>query len=237
MTAANLQQWISSPELLNKDTLYELRITLARYPYCQTLRLLYLKNLYLLHDYSFSSELRKAALYVGDRCALFFLIEGDKYVSRTETAAAGADHTLKLIDAFLSQTQTSEEILPASNHIEYTADYTSYLLKEDDNRTESPDVLQLQGHELIDNFIEKAKDQPLRIKPIEEDSPIEEVFPDMKDGENCFTETLAKIYIKQKKYAKALEIIRNLNIKNPEKNTYFADQIRFLEKLIINTKS
>ncbi|KAA6324088.1 hypothetical protein EZS27_026542 [termite gut metagenome] len=237
MTATNLQQWISSPELLNKDTLYELRIALARYPYCQTLRLLYLKNLYLLHDDSFSSELRKAALYVGDRRALFYLIEGDKYVLRTETSAVGANQTLKLIDAFLSQSQTSGEVPPTSNHIEYTADYTSYLLKGDDNRTESPDVPKLHGHELIDNFIEKAKDQPLRIKPIEEDSPSEEVFPEVKDGESCFTETLAKIYIKQKKYAKALEIIRNLSIKNPEKNTYFADQIRFLEKLIINTKS
>ena len=32
------------------------------------------------------------------------------------------------------------------------------------------------------------------------------------------------------------EIIKNLNLKYPEKNVYFADQIRFLEKLIINTK-
>ncbi|KAA6329966.1 hypothetical protein EZS27_021276 [termite gut metagenome] len=239
MTATNLQQWISSPELLNRDTLYELHTALARYPCCQTLRLLYLRNLYLLQDDSFSSELRKAALYVGDRRAFFYLIEGGKYVLWTGiSAAVGTDQTLKLIDAFLSQTQTSGEILSASNNIEeYTADYTSYLLKEDDNRTESPDIPKLHGHELIDHFIEKAKDQPLRIKPIEEDSPFEEVSPDMKDGESCFTETLAKIYIKQKKYAKALEIIRNLSIKNPEKSTYFANQIRFLEKLIINTKS
>ncbi|KAA6304174.1 hypothetical protein EZS27_044183, partial [termite gut metagenome] len=52
---------------------------LEQYPYCQTLWLLYLKNLYLLRDGSFSSELRKAALYVNDRCAVFYLIEGDKY--------------------------------------------------------------------------------------------------------------------------------------------------------------
>ena len=37
-------------------------------------------------------------------------------------------------------------------------------------------------------------------------------------------------------YEKALQIIQNLNLKYPEKNIYFADQIRFLEKLIINTK-
>ena len=53
MTSAYLQQWIQHPEMLNKDTLYELRTLVARYPYFQSLRLLYLKNLYLLHDITF----------------------------------------------------------------------------------------------------------------------------------------------------------------------------------------
>ena len=50
MTSVNFQQWIQHPETLNRDTLYELRNLLARYPYFQSLRLLYLKNLYILHD-------------------------------------------------------------------------------------------------------------------------------------------------------------------------------------------
>ena len=57
------------------------------------------------------------------------------------------------------------------------------------------------------------------------------------DDESYFTETLAKIYVKQQRYSKALEIIKKLNLKYPKKNAYLADQIRFLEKLIINTKS
>ena len=55
---------------------------------------------------------------------------------------------------------------------------------------------------------------------------------DTDDG--YFTETLARIYIKQGRYSKALEIIRQLNLQYPKKNAYFADQIRFLEKVIIN---
>ena len=46
MTPTHLQQWIQHPETLNRDTLYELRTLVARYPYFQSLRLLYLKNLY-----------------------------------------------------------------------------------------------------------------------------------------------------------------------------------------------
>ena len=75
MTSVNFQQWIQHPETLNRDTLYELRNLLARYPYFQSLRLLYLKNLYILHDISFGGELRKAVLYIADRRQLFRLIE------------------------------------------------------------------------------------------------------------------------------------------------------------------
>ena len=58
-----------------------------------------------------------------------------------------------------------------------------------------------------------------------------------EEDEDYFTETLAKIYIKQGRYTKAMEIIRRLSLKYPKKNRYFADQIRFLEKLIINNKN
>ena len=43
-------------------------------------------------------------------------------------------------------------------------------------------------------------------------------------------------YVKQKRYDRALQIIKSLSLNYPEKNIYFADQIRFLEKLIINNK-
>ena len=54
--------------------------------------------------------------------------------------------------------------------------------------------------------------------------------------EGYFTATLARIYVKQGRYSKALEIIKRLNLNYPKKSAYFADQIRFLEKLIINNK-
>ena len=39
---------------------------------------------------------------------------------------------------------------------------------------------------------------------------------------------------KNHNYQPALEIIMQLNLNNPEKSIYFADQIRFLRKLILN---
>ena len=73
------------------------------------------------------------------------------------------------------------------------------------------------------------------LKAVLEDEEEEDVSLKQLD-DSYFTETLARIYVKQKRYDKALQIIKNLSLKYPEKNIYFADQIRFLEKLIINTK-
>ncbi len=49
-------------------------------------------------------------------------------------------------------------------------------------------------------------------------------------------ELKSKQLIKQKKYQEALVILKQLYLINPEKSIYFADQIRFLEIIIENTK-
>ncbi|MCM1369909.1 MAG: hypothetical protein NC204_06000 [Candidatus Amulumruptor caecigallinarius] len=50
----------------------------------------------------------------------------------------------------------------------------------------------------------------------------------------ALSEELLKIMIKNRNYSKALEIINELSLNNPKKSIYFADQTRFLKKLIQN---
>ena len=96
---------------------------------------------------------------------------------------------------------------------------------------------QMKGQNLIDNFI---NNEGGKIQLKEEPEYVPQIAEEGNDAENegeeaFFTESLAKIYIRQGRYSKALEIIKRLNLNYP-KNAYFADQIRFLEKLIINNK-
>ena len=126
----------------------------------------------------------------------------------------------------------------------------AFIELEETPATEQPaeETPKLKGYELIDDFIEKSEsDSPLCMKPLREemlssptssDEPTEEeTMKEEEEDDSCFTETLAKIYVKQQRYSKALEIIKKLSLKYPKKNAYFADQIRFLEKLIINANS
>ena len=75
----NLSDYIKHPERLDKETLPRLEKLVGDYPYFQPARLLYLRNLYLLHDAAFDRELRRAAFFLPDRKALFRLIEGVNY--------------------------------------------------------------------------------------------------------------------------------------------------------------
>lgn len=400
MTQQQIFEWLEHPERLNRETLCELRTLLARYPYFQTARLLYLKNLFLLHDPSFAEELRKAALYISNRRMLFYLIEGERFSPASlevkETPKEETlDRTLSLIDSFLA-TLPDEPAVPLEIPMDVaavTTDYTSLLLQDVGQADEN--APRLKGQALIDEFIGKQQEKELEslvsseaksassaaesetavcLEPPEAlssnsdstgelssnsdspdalssnlDSPGElssnsnlpsalssesvvvsetgisaavegipevghsteleapseavessdevcasetiassgdghsseavepatadnasgtegdvassgaaavqqeaepdeavataepfesdETSDDDMDEESYFTETLAKIYVKQQRYSKALEIIKKLNLKYPKKNAYFADQIRFLEKLIINTKS
>ena len=110
-------------------------------------------------------------------------------------------------------------------------------MTETEEKVPVAEIPPLKGQDLIDNFLESNTDEPLlSSQEATDESEVEEKEPETED-ESYFTETLAKIYVKQQRYSKALEIIKKLNLKYPKKNAYFADQIRFLEKLIINTKS
>lgn len=153
-----------------------------------------------------------------------------------------------------SKTELLLDSLDASQSIE-SFDYPEIQIKtnlsEDiilEEIVEEVDTPTLKHHSIIDDFIIKAenKDEALininKTELANQDQEREFDDPDMDgsteeelDDDIFFTQTLANIYIKQKKYNRAYEIIKRLSLNYPEKNIYFADQLSFLEKLIKNT--
>ncbi len=154
----SIQELTQHPELMNRETLYELRRMTAEYPYYQPARLLLLKNLYLLQDPSFDEELRRSAIYFTDRKILFNLVEASHYrlkrkspqsfntqPDRRQTTANDNNNsrTVSLIESFLSTMpeKDEEEMSKDSRKKEQshrkptaadaTVDYVAYLLSTD----------------------------------------------------------------------------------------------------------
>ncbi|MGO3707417.1 MAG: hypothetical protein ACTJGD_08030 [Mesonia hippocampi] len=81
--------------------------------------------------------------------------------------------------------------------------------------------------QLIDNFIAKNP----KIVPQKDKQPTRELSFKTKPENRLMTETLAKVYLEQKNYQKAIQAYKILILKNPEKSGFFADQIRAIEKI------
>ena len=228
-----LSTYISHPERLNRDTLYELRLIVGKYPYFDAARLLMLKNLYLLHDIEFGKEMRKAAIYLKSRWPIFELMAGYGTTPTADDAPADipVDRTMALIDAFLDTIPSETLSLEAEGAA--AVDYASTYLKD---KAENQAVPELRGQHLIDSFLAGENEKISLDLSAPTESEKEEVPEETNTETSFFTETLANIYIKQGKYSKALEIIKRLYLEFPNKNRYFADQIRFLEIIIKHTK-
>ena len=81
--------------------------------------------------------------------------------------------------------------------------------------------------ELIEEFIAKSP----RIDPSKSAKKINLAEENLTAPEALMTETLARVYLEQKNYKKAIQAYKILILKNPEKSGFFADQIRAIEKL------
>jgi len=96
----------------------------------------------------------------------------------------------------------------------------------------SPQNIEDRRKKLIDNFI---IDQP---RIVQKDT--NQILPDINASiqiaqePEMITDTLAKIYINQGKYEKAILAYEKLSLKYPEKNSYFAGQIKKIKELSNN---
>ncbi|MBJ6368053.1 hypothetical protein [Snuella sedimenti] len=96
------------------------------------------------------------------------------------------------------------------------------------NQTPSSQLEKAKKFELIDKFISKNP----KINPTKTSPPKGNLAKaQMIQPEALMTETLARIYLEQKNYKKAIQSYKILSLKYPEKSSFFAIQIKAVEQL------
>lgn len=70
--------------------------------------------------------------------------------------------------------------------------------------------------------------------PTEDKKTQSEVIKEEQNGENELERV--KILVKNRKYEEALAIMEDFYLNNPKKSVYFADQIRFIRKMMLNER-
>ena len=232
MTLDELNRLTAHPEELNRHTLSPLAELVETYPYAQSIVMLYLLNLSILSDLRYEAELQRWAPHLPSREKLYLLARLHMPLADlTPVLARDPSDSFALVDQYLRKVAEREG--PLSNELEY--DTAEALPAEEP----TPDYFSQAEYEAEPSDMSLSG---LLSTPSPETSQATDPTPqptvtpadDKEPSDMLFTETLASIYIKQGHYERAKQIIEGLSLKFPEKISYFAVQLNFLEKLIDN---
>lgn len=235
-----ISDWLKHPEEMGADAVAKLPELIAQYPYCATYRLLYVVALANVHSTRLEQEVKIQSVALPERFRLFQLVNKGEYewvslMQELDEARRNKPESndFELIDKYLSVIQDGN-----GNQVNYSIEDLVSKPAVDLTENEEGDDLQIEvdpmQDQLIDNFL-MAEAQGTLFVPKAEPKETVEDDPSVieKITDRAFlTESLAKVYVKQHKYEQALAIFSELNLKYPKKNCYFADQIRYLEKVI-----
>ncbi|ARV06683.1 hypothetical protein BTO04_08240 [Polaribacter sp. SA4-10] len=227
----------------------ELKSVVEEFPYFQSARALYLKGLRNQNSFKYNNELKVTAAYTSDRTVLFNFITAKDFNSKKEdihkqilekiSKKVVKENTLEITeDVVINPTETIEEVeekLEIGKPISFlTTESNSFnqwlqlsVQKPIARTVEKIEEKTIKKASIIDTFI---KNNP-KIKPLSKDKNITVPVAQNTHDSALMTETLAKVYLEQKKYQNAIQAYRILSLKYPEKSGFFADQIKRVQIL------
>lgn len=199
---------IENPCTMHKDESIYISNILEKFPYFQTAHILYSKALQNTKSIRFKSQLKKAAIYSGDRNLLFDIIsqqEDSNFSKNTDIRNLKKEDKKAELHSFIDWISIVQ---------------TKKIVR---SKKQNPD-------EIINLFLENKP----KIKNNTKQrffNASENARKSIKENNDIITETLAKVYAKQEHFEKAILAYQKLSLKYPQKSSYFADQIKVIKKL------
>jgi hypothetical protein len=257
LNISDLTYLLNKPEATNEKQTIALENVVLQYPYFQAARALHLKGLFNQESFRYNYELKKKAAYTTDRTILFDFITSENFITIQQEKIDAIQRYILDIDVHAIEkivpetnsivekenekfTSTPEDKLgigvPLSFLKSEKHSFQEWLQLTKSNPIQR-DILEngsnLEAEKqkkiaLIDKFIEANP----KIPPIKDigHTP-ENNIKSIEEPTHLMTETLAKVYLEQKKYNKAIQAFEILILKYPEKSSFFADQINEIKNL------
>ncbi|HEY1195804.1 hypothetical protein [Flavobacterium sp.] len=164
-------------------------------------------------------------------------VEEEQIEEETNESVKTAEEHLELgkpLDFSLSEKHSFQEWLQLSRT--EPIDRSNDISPEEKAKIEAEKEEERQKKaEIIDKFIETNP----KISPIKPgtSAPVVQIDSNVEDNSYLMTETLARVYLEQKKYTKAIQAYEILILKYPEKITFFADRISDIKILQQNNNN
>ena len=239
MVKENFISILKNPELSNQEQTNELKTLIESYPYFQSARSLFLKGLKNQDSFKYNNELKVTAAYTSDRTVLFDFITSPSFnfvknpISHELEKAILINPVIDSLEKKLAKELPENNLnigKPLSFSNSEKRSFSEWLkLSSVKSIIREPSVRDkmISKSSIIDQFIEKKP----KLKPVIKSDNI--IVSDLKNEStnSLMTETLAKVYLEQKKYENAIQAYKILSLKYPEKSGFFADQIKRIEIL------
>ena len=207
----------------NKVLLENIGDVLIQHPNFQLLRVLYLKSIKSQNSKDFDKALSHASISTYDRELLYKFLDTDIIPNKIKEEQIDDKVNENIKEEIIIKNDSTKDI-SLTKEMEFYK-WFSYI-KSNKTLNESNEVE--KKFALIDDFLTSKK----RIDPDRNYLNTEDLSEEsLVSHDELMTETLAKVLMKQKKYDKALEAYQILGLKYPEKNSFFANQIKKIQKL------
>ena len=227
MNTERIISLIENPHLINKKDISFLEDISIKHPSFSISHILLAKGLLNTESVRYNQKLKKAALYSLDRKQLFRLISQD--VKNKEIVKENSP--IEVIKEEEEVIITPKEELKIGQPLEFNeteeysfSEWLSLTKVQKINREEDKEKT-----DLINDFIEKTP--TIKVDKNKFFSPTETAKSSIIENDELVTKTLARVYLEQEHFDKAIEAYKKLSLKYPKKSSFFADQINLINDL------
>ena len=204
---------MNNPQSISSNDVNYLDEILLKYPYFQIAQVLLSRGLLNIDSIRFNQQLKKSAAYALNREKLFHLITKENPINKNK------DKTVEKENLDIGRPLIFEE-----NESHSFSEWLTLLNIKKIQRKERKSIDRILSNNL--QISKTKKEAFFNANDAAKESLIENY--------ELVTPTLAKVYLEQGHYEKAISAYKKLILKYPEKNSFFANQIKLIRKL--NTK-